>query len=96
MIPLSLKEFVEFKDTDGVTFRFMPKGGLLEREQMDIWKEGESVDKSRDKLDAFIDKILLLPVYANLPSTVFNSEEKIELLRMWNECNRLSKEQKKS
>ena len=96
MIPLSMKEFVEFKDTDGIVFRFKPKGAILERQQMDIWTEGESIEKYRDKLDAFIDSILILPLYNDMPSKVFNSEEKIELLRMWNEANKLTREEKKS
>ena len=96
MIPLSMKEFVEFKDTDGIVFRFKPKGAMLERQQMDIWVDGESIEKYRDKLDAFIDSILILPLYNDMPSKVFNSEEKIELLRMWNEANKLTREEKKS
>ena len=96
MIPLSMKEFVEFKDTDGIVFRFKPKGAMLERQQMDIWREGETVDQYRDKLDNFIDSILILPLYADMPSKIFNSEEKIELLRMWNEANKLTREEKKS
>lgn len=91
-----MKEFVEHKDDDGIVFRFKPKCGILERVQMDIWREGETVEQYRDKLDAFIDRILILPIYADAPSKVFNSEEKIELLRMWNEANKLSKEQKKN
>jgi len=96
MIPLSMKEFVEFKDTDGIVFRFKPKGAMLERQQMDIWVDGESIEKYRDKLDAFIDSILILPLYNDMPSKVFNSDEKIELLRMWNEANKLTREEKKS
>jgi hypothetical protein len=96
MIPLSMKEFVEYTDTDGIVFRFKPKGAILEREQMDIWKEGETVEQYRDKLDTFIDRILILPLYPQCPSKIFNSEEKIELLRMWNEANKLTKEQKKN
>lgn len=96
MIPLSMKEFVEYTDTDGIVFRFKPKCAILERAQMDIWREGETVEQYRDKLDAFIDRILILPLYKDIPSKVFNFEEKIELLRMWNEVNKLTREQKKS
>ena len=74
MIPLSMKEFVEYTDTDGIVFRFKPKGAILEREQMDIWKEGETVEQYRDdasRSDIFrvrqhVDEIVIDPYFAHL------------------------------
>lgn len=90
MIPVSSKESVEYKDKDGVVFTFKPKSGTLEREMWSIWKAGDDNDTTANKLDAFIDKILLSP------KADYNSEEKARIIKFWHDANALTVEEKKS
>lgn len=102
MIPVSQREFVEFKDKDGVLFKFRPKSGILEREMFNIFKENISVDEKLRLTDEFVDKILLAPEYKDengepvKPSDKLNSQEKQMVLGFWHEANRLAVEEKKS
>ena len=97
MIPLSLKESIEFKDpSDGMLFKFKPKGGILEREQLNIWKDADDADLFRSRLDEFIDKIIIVPVYDMKASDVLNIDEKLKIIGFWNEANKLTKEEKKN
>lgn len=97
MIPISSKEFVEYTDpSDGVVFKFKPKGGLLERELFEIWEDKNTAESRIKMIDELVDKIVLEPKYNGKPSDIFNSEEKAKLLQFWNEANKLTKEEKKS
>jgi len=97
MIPISSKEYVEYKDpSDGVVFKFKPKSGILEKELFDIWDDKNSAEDRIAKIDILVDKILIEPKYNDSPSNIFNSDEKAKLISFWNDANRLTKEEKKS
>ena len=96
MIPISSKEFIEYKDpADGVVFKFKPKTGTLEREMYELWNEKKDltmkeIHEADIKLMDFINKILVSP------KADYNSDECAQILRLWNDANRLTKEEKKS
>jgi hypothetical protein len=97
MIPISMRESIDFNDKDGTVFKFKPKSASLEREFMmlcyDMQKDGsiEAIDKSCE----FFDKIVLgwsgkgLPAFTDKPSQHWNLEERMAIFTMWSECNLL-------
>lgn len=96
MIPISAREYVEYTDTDGIVFRFVPKSGEIEQEMFDIYKNADKADEQYAKINVFIDKILLAPKYDKAPSKVFNTQEKYMLLELWHKANKITVEEKKS
>lgn len=90
MIPVSSKESVEHKDIDGVVWKFKPKTGSLEKEMLDIYDEKLDYKDRLKVIDAFIDKILISP------KADYNSDEQAEIIKFWNQANRLTAEEKKS
>lgn len=95
MIPISSKEFVEIKDSDGTQWRFKPKSGTLETEMYLIWENEISQEDSNKRLDAFMEKIVLSPI-DEYKKADYNSHEKCKIINLWNTANRLEVEQKKS
>lgn len=103
MIPISMRESIEFTDSDGIVFKFKPKSAALEREFMilcfDMQKD-TSID-SIDKTTTFFNKIVLgwngdgMPEYNDNPAQYFNLEERMAIFTMWQECNVLSAVNKK-
>lgn len=90
MIPVSSREFVEHKDSDGVVWKFKPKTGSLEKEMFGIYEEDVPFMTRLSKTDAFIEKILVNP------KADYNSDEQAEIIKFWNMANRLTAEEKKS
>jgi hypothetical protein len=107
MIPLSTREAVTFKDSDGIEWRFIPKYGEYEREIMGIPEAAGSMTlvQQCDKTDEIINRILLgwsggpanMPKYPDdkKPSRLFSQSEKAVIIGMWNDANRLTAEEKK-
>jgi hypothetical protein len=95
MIPVSSKEYVEYKDSDGTNWRFKPKSGSLEKEMYLLWEDGISQEESAKRLDAFMDKIILSPI-DEYKKADYNSLEKSKIINFWNNANRLTIEEKKS
>lgn len=95
MIPVSSKEFVEYKDSDGMTWRFKPKSGTLENEQLNLWEEGVSIKELYKRQDTFIEKILLSPI-EEYKKADYNTDEKAKIIKFWNDANKLTAEEKKS
>jgi vancomycin resistance protein YoaR len=91
MIPVSSREFVEYKDDDGMVFRFKPKSGTLENELWSVYDENSDQKAQRNRFDEFFNKILISPKDAD-----YNSDEKVKIVKFWHDANRLAVEQKKS
>jgi hypothetical protein len=90
MIPVSSKEFVDIKDSDGMTFKFKPKSGTMETELFNVYEEGLDVKEQRKRFDDFFNKILISPL------ADYNSDEKVRIITFWHDANKLIVEQKKS
>jgi hypothetical protein len=90
MIPVSSKESIEYKDGDGVVWKFKPKTGTLEKAMFDIYDENIDYKKRLVVVDDFIDKILISP------RSDYNSDEQAEIIKYWNMANKLTAEEKKS
>jgi hypothetical protein len=104
MIPLSMKNEITYKDKDGNTWIFRPKTG--EREYAfykmcdDDNSEGRKVEDIFKRHDDFVDDVLISTTAGDFqgkkPSQIFIQEEKAEILKMWNDANKLTVEEKKS
>jgi hypothetical protein len=90
MIPVSSKEKVQFVDSDSVVWVFKPKTGSLEKEMFDIYDEKLDYKDRLKVIDAFIENILISP------KADYNSDEQAEIIKFWNQANRLTPEEKKS
>ena len=53
MIPISSKEFVDIKDSDGMLFKFKPKSGTMETELFNVYEEGLDIRNSGGGLMIF-------------------------------------------
>jgi len=108
MIPLSCLEDVRYTDdVDGIVYVFKPKTPLLERELWILWEnlKDKSMSDQSDLVDVFLEKIVIgwNDPHKRLPDfpgsgirSMFNLNEKLELIKFWNKANELSFEQKKS
>jgi hypothetical protein len=99
VIPVASREYVEYTDTDGIVFRFVPKSGELEMESFDLFRKSETEEAAGElykRINAFVDKILLAPKYHKAASLVLNTQEKYTILDFWHKANRISTEEKKS
>jgi hypothetical protein len=110
MIPLCSRQVIPFTDADGITWRFIPRTGLMEIEfssMLEQQKATEDESEKRKIFADFIDRILCgwdrgsvagMPEYPldKKPSNLFNSREIGIILRMWHEANTVDVEQKKS
>ena len=97
MIPAFSKENVTYKDQDNTSYTFLPKTGILERELVAAFSTTEDSEQTVKKMDELIDKILIAPVKeGQKASDLYNSEEKMEIIKYWNAANRLTVPEKKS
>ena len=106
MIPLGCKESVEFTDTDGTTFKFLPKTGRLERELLELFAKSETASpiEQRKAYDGFLEKILIgwrgpgMPAYSKENvGDLFSMQQKSRILNdMWDKAGDVSVEEKKS
>jgi hypothetical protein len=101
VIPLSAQDAVTYTDSDKTYFIFKPRTGRLERELLTVYNESLSAEENAERIDSFIDKILInwggvgMPVFPAKPSDVLNSEEKTKVLGFWREAGKISAEEKK-
>jgi hypothetical protein len=109
MIPVSCKESIEYKDEDGIVWKFAPRYGALEREfiQLSDTVIGKPILEQLALMDSFFDKILIgwkdekgrmRPFPSDKkPSAILNQNEKTRVVfRYWIEANKLTPEEKKS
>lgn len=61
MIPLSARESVEYKDDDGITWRFKPQYGAMEVRTLGFYDsiKGLPLTEQYDKTAALVDDVLL-------------------------------------
>jgi hypothetical protein len=105
MIPITSTDIVKHKDEDGITYKFRPKTGRLEREMLTSFSPSETDEVSAieyiTRRDAFIKKILIGWEGAPMPedgdyASVFTNAQMMKLLEYWNKASDVSVEEKKS
>jgi hypothetical protein len=102
MIALSKNDVINYTDSDGNTFNFLPNTGAIEREYLVVAKL--SGEECFERMMDYFDKVVIGWSGPHLPpfpqdkkgSNVLSSTERLAVLELWQDANKLSRDQKKS